>query len=122
MNRPGEAIEAARASAAVWALKDTPAGRVGSAKARLTEALVRLRMEAGADGGEVGRLLDEAEALLARDQPAAHPDHQLAAWLRSRWLRARDQGQEADRLLASSRASYQAATGSPLPEQQAWVF
>ena len=113
LRRPAEAAEAAVRSAQIWAALDSPAGRIGLAKARLTEALARLQAGQTED---LEALITAAEQGLARDQPAGHADHHWAGHVRARWLRAQGQTAAAERLAASSQAGYLAATGTPLPQ------
>jgi eukaryotic-like serine/threonine-protein kinase len=110
--RPLEAAEVSRQASALWGRQGTPAGRIGQAKSRLTEAMAL--MQAGRLDAVPG-LLDQAERQLAQDQPAGHPDHAWARYVRSRWLAAQGRTAAAEALAARSRAEYQAASGVPLP-------
>ena len=66
-------------------------------------------------------LLAAAEAGLAADLPAGHPDRLLPGLVRVHWLRSQGQAGEAERLLARLQAEHLAASGSPLPDL-AWTL
>ena len=114
LGRPMDAARSAEAAARVQAgLPGNRTARLGLAKARLNQALALLR---SGMPDAVPELLAAAEAGLAADLPAGHPDRLLPGVVKVHWLRSQGQAGEADRLLARLQAEHLAASGSPLPD------
>ncbi|MBQ0931430.1 serine/threonine-protein kinase [Ideonella alba] len=123
LGRHREAADTARAAATIQADQPaSPAARIALAKARLTEVLCLLPSPLAADRAATTALLSAAEAALAAEWPAGHPDRALAGAVRAHWLRAQGQDRAAAAALSRSQADYLAASGAPMPDRLLVVF
>lgn len=122
LGRGAEAAAAAEGATAAWRQSGASlgaAGRIGVARSQLNAALAWLTAN---EPGRAGPLITDAEALLREAHNAPHPEHQLAALVRARWLHATGHAAEADALERDARARYRQLSGADAPQPLLFVF
>lgn len=122
LGRGSESAEAAAQAAEAWRHAGAglgAMGQIGLARAQLNGALGWLT------AGQPARaqpLIDSAEQLLRQHHAGPHPEQQLAALVRARWLRAVGRGTEADALERNARVRYRELAGADAPQPLAVVL